>query len=160
VGHLGRHHNIRSWNWCLYDNLFQLTLKFASCPYLSHYQKYDVLFRICWAIWKFLWHRRRYGSRVVHCRNIIRSGAGLQFLDINNFFTCIWTILWHTANLLTFFFVIDTEICILPVPVTLSKIWHFVPNLLGFFVVPVNNYRISCKLAYNPFSIIQKHISE
>jgi hypothetical protein len=40
-------------------------------------------------------------------------------------------------------------ICILPVPVTLSKIWHFVPNLLGFFVVPVNNYRISCKLAYN-----------
>ena len=44
---------------------------------------------------------------------------------------------------------IDTEICILPVPVTLSKMWRFVPNLLFFFVVPVNKYRISCKLDYN-----------
>jgi hypothetical protein len=83
----------------------QICTIYPEFPRISMWMKLNICIYCKWYFCKLLWHRERCGSRVVHCGNIIRSGAGLQFLGINNFFTCIWTILWHIANLLTFFFV-------------------------------------------------------
>ena len=73
-------------------------------------------------------------------------------MKLNIFIYCKWYVCVSYEREIDAFMTIgpiDTEICILPVPVTYQKYDVLFRICRFFFIVSVNKYRISSKLAYN-----------